>query len=188
MATTTRRDEIVAALAEVFRDYGYEGASMAQFTRATGLGKGSLYHFFPRGKTEMAEAVLTQVDDWFVRNIFVPLESDGDPAAAVKKMFEDVDAYFGSGRRICLVGAFALTHASDAFGQRIARYFDRWTEALTSALRRLQRDEPEVDALLVVAGIQGAIVASAGSGQRETFRMVLQRLEALCFSSWTRLT
>ena len=49
------RDELLPALGEVFRAHGYEGASLTAITAATGLGKGSLYHFFPRGKEQMAE-------------------------------------------------------------------------------------------------------------------------------------
>ena len=47
------RADTLPALAEVFREYGYEGTSLARITKATGLGKGSLYHFFPGGKAEI---------------------------------------------------------------------------------------------------------------------------------------
>src|ERR1700749_1985402 len=52
--------EIVGRLFVVFQDRGYEGASLADLSQATGLGKSSLYHHFPRGKEQMAEAVLEQ--------------------------------------------------------------------------------------------------------------------------------
>jgi len=52
--------EIVGRLFIVFQDKGYEGASLADLSQATGLGKSSLYHHFPRGKEQMAEAVLEQ--------------------------------------------------------------------------------------------------------------------------------
>ena len=50
--------EIIDRLFVVFRDRGYEGSSLADLSQATGLGKSSLYHHFPRGKEQMAEAVL----------------------------------------------------------------------------------------------------------------------------------
>ncbi|TMV66254.1 helix-turn-helix transcriptional regulator, partial [Thioclava sp. BHET1] len=56
------RADVVPLLAEVFRDCGYEGTALSKITAATGLGKGSLYNFFPGGKEEMAEAVLAHVD------------------------------------------------------------------------------------------------------------------------------
>ena len=49
----SKREAAIAALAEVFRERGYEGASLAALSEASGLGKASLYHFFPKGKEEM---------------------------------------------------------------------------------------------------------------------------------------
>ena len=64
-----RRDAI-PALGEVFREHGFSGSSLAEISQHTGLGKGSLYHFFPGGKTEMAEAVLDDITNWFEENVF----------------------------------------------------------------------------------------------------------------------
>ncbi|WP_164094666.1 TetR family transcriptional regulator, partial [Serratia marcescens] len=52
------RAALIPILGEVFREHGYEGASLAVIGARTGLGKGSLYHAFPGGKEEMASAVL----------------------------------------------------------------------------------------------------------------------------------
>ena len=67
------RADLLPQLAEVFRAHGYEGATLTLISEATGLGKGSLYHFFPGGKAQMATEVLTEIDNWFETNIFVPL-------------------------------------------------------------------------------------------------------------------
>ena len=52
---------MIPVVAEVFRAHGYEGATLSVITEATGLGKGSLYHFFPGGKEELAAAVLADL-------------------------------------------------------------------------------------------------------------------------------
>ena len=44
------RNDAIPALGEVFRELGFEGASLSEITNRTGLGKGSLYHFFPARK------------------------------------------------------------------------------------------------------------------------------------------
>ncbi|HKX35432.1 MAG TPA: TetR/AcrR family transcriptional regulator, partial [Rhizorhapis sp.] len=48
--TVKERSDIIPVLGEVFREHGFEGASLAIISARTGLGKGSLYHFFPGGK------------------------------------------------------------------------------------------------------------------------------------------
>src|SRR6185437_15791967 len=105
--TVFEKHDVVPLVAEVFRELGYEGASMSAITERTKLSKGSLYHFFPGGKEEMAAEILAHVDAWFIGEVFGPLEHD-EPRAALDRMWKSVDSYFRSGRRVCLVGAFAL--------------------------------------------------------------------------------
>jgi AcrR family transcriptional regulator len=99
------RADLLPPLAELFREYGFEAASLALIGERTGLGKGSLYHFFPRGKEEMANAVLDEIDGWFEREVFKPLREEADPQRAVAEMLASVDAYFRSGRRRLEYGA-----------------------------------------------------------------------------------
>ena len=62
------RNEVVDRLLAVFQRLGYDGASLAELSHATGLGKSSLYHYFPNGKEEMALAVLRNVHCWIEQN------------------------------------------------------------------------------------------------------------------------
>src|SRR5476649_1575217 len=71
--TIAERDDVVPMLAEVFRLHGFEGASLARICEGTGLGKGSIYHFFPGGKEEMADAVLAEIGAWFRDQVYAPL-------------------------------------------------------------------------------------------------------------------
>lgn len=178
MAKASSRAELLPALGEVFREHGYEGASLAAITARTGLGKGSLYHFFPGGKEEMAAAVLAEIDAWFEREVFAPLRRPNDPAGAVAAMFGAVDSYFRSGRRICLVGAFALGDARDRFADAVRSYFAAWCDALTAALRRTGRKPAAARALAedVVTGIQGALVLARAVEDHAVFARALARL------------
>jgi TetR/AcrR family transcriptional regulator, lmrAB and yxaGH operons repressor len=173
----TERAAAVPALAEAFREHGFEGASIAQLCAAAGLGKGSLYNFFPGGKEEMAAAVLADVDAWFTGHIVQPLTdaTPGDPAA-LSAMFDAVTAYFRSGRRVCLPGTFALGRERDLFAETIAGYFGRWIASLTAALRA-GRSEPaaRLAAVEVIAAIQGGIVLSRALDDPEIFLQVIEQ-------------
>ncbi|MEP7000146.1 MAG: helix-turn-helix domain-containing protein, partial [bacterium] len=46
-APISSKDEVLDRLLDTFRDRGYEGASLAELSAATGLMKSSLYHYFP---------------------------------------------------------------------------------------------------------------------------------------------
>ena len=179
-----RKEEVLPLIAEAFRDLGYEGASLGEITRRTGLGKGSLYNFFPGGKEQMAAEVLASVDLWFVENVFLPLERDA-PAEALARMGRAVDAYFRSGGRVCLVGAFALEETRDRFARAIASYFARWIAALSDCLQRASAPPPAAAAAAeeAVLAIQGALVLARALDDPAVFARSLasqmQRLEAL---------
>jgi AcrR family transcriptional regulator len=174
------RADLLPLLGEVFRAYGYEGATLALITEATGLGKGSLYHFFPGGKQQMAAEVLDEIDRWFEVNVFAPLRDSDDPGRAVAAMIKAVDDYFRSGSRVCLVGVIALGASRDTFAAQVHEYFARWHDALAAVLRRLgfsagvarQRAE---DALLT---IQGALVLARARNDGGIFRRALSDLTA----------
>jgi TetR/AcrR family transcriptional regulator, lmrAB and yxaGH operons repressor len=172
------RDAALPALAEVFRTHGFEGASLAVISERTGLGKGSLYNFFPGGKDEMAAAVLAEIDSWFEANIFAPLRSSADPRASIAETLSAIDVYFRSGRRVCLVGALALSDARDRFAAAVRDYFIAWTEALASALKRSGMPAAEASAVAEesVGIIQGALVLARAIDQPVIFERAMIRL------------
>jgi len=170
-----QRADILPILGEIFREHGYDGAALAEISARTGLGRSSLYHFFPGGKDEMAQAVLAEIDDWFERHVFRPLAGAAEAAQAIDAMFTAVESYFRSGRRVCLVGLLALSDSRDRFGAAIASYFRRWTDALTAALRRAGEAEAEAVAEDIMAAIQGGLVMARALNEPELFCRVIGR-------------
>jgi AcrR family transcriptional regulator len=171
------KSDVVPLIAEVFREFGYEGASLGRITERTGLGKGSLYHFFPGGKEEMAREILAHVDHWFGENVFRPLERN-EPRAAIRGMWAATADYFHSGRRICLVGAFALDETREPFAAEIRLYFSRWIKALRGAMARGGVDAREARLLAeaTVGGIQGALVLARAMNDPKIFTRQLARM------------
>jgi AcrR family transcriptional regulator len=176
--TVFEKSDAITRVAEVFRELGFEGASLFEITERTGLSKGSLYHFFPEGKEGMAAEILGHIDQWFVREMFEPLERD-EPHAAIAQMWKTVDSYFRSGRRVCLLGAFALDETRDRFAKPIKLYFKRWIEALDGALVRAGVDEATARPLAedIVGGIQGALTLARALKEDAVFGCTLARLQ-----------
>jgi TetR/AcrR family transcriptional repressor of lmrAB and yxaGH operons len=171
------KTDVILMVTEVFRELGYEGASMTKITSRTGISKGSLYYFFPGGKEQMVAEILSHIDAWFVGNIFEPLERD-EPHAAIHKMWREVDAYFHSGQRICLVGAFALDETRDRFAATIRNYFKRWIDALHAAMVRAGTVPDSAASLAeeVVGGIQGGLILARALNDEGIFERTHSRL------------
>lgn len=175
--TIYEKSDVIPLVAELFRELGYEGTSLSEITERTGISKGSLYHFFPGGKEEMAAAVLADIDHWFTESVFEPLECD-DPVAAIERMWQSVDSYFHRGRRVCLIGSFALDATRDRFAAAVDDYFRRWLRSLARCLTRagVEASEAKNRAEEVVLGIQGALVLTRALNDKRVFARSLDRL------------
>ena len=174
------RSELVSRLAALFASKGYAGTSLADITAATGLGKGSLYHAFPGGKDEMAEAVLAAAAARIEAEILRPLESAGDPARGVAAMFEAVHAHYEGGRKLCLPAAFALQDAGEQFAEAIRSLFLRWRDTLVGSLVRAGVSEAHARglALETLAVIEGGLVLAQALGESSAFEQSLARQNA----------
>ncbi|WP_337269144.1 TetR/AcrR family transcriptional regulator [Oryzifoliimicrobium ureilyticus] len=172
------RSDVIAPLAEVFREHGFEGASLAIIGKATGLGKGSLYHFFPNGKEEMMQAVLSEIHQWFEDAVYAPLRAGQDANSAINDTLDAVTVYFKSGGRVCLVGALAVSNTRDRFSLAVREYFVQWVEALQSALVRQGRATSEALSLSedAVLSIQGAIILSRALNDPAVFTRAIDQL------------
>jgi hypothetical protein len=93
-------------------------------------------------------------------------------------MFTAVGRYFLSGRKVCLVGVFALGHERDRFAVKVQSYFAEWVDALAVALVRGGRDAATAQSLSedVVGGIQGALVLARAADEPELFMRALERM------------
>ena len=178
------KDKAIAQLLKVFQQYGYEGATLARLSKATGLGKASLYHYFPKGKEEMALSVLNYIDDWFRANIFAPLQSSDEPAQRIRGMSKNVDKFYNCGQQACLLAVLSLGDAKDLFHAQIRQALKAWIDAIAEVLieagieRSLARQRAE-DAVLQ---IQGSLVLVRGLGDTAPFERVLERLPKMLLS------
>ncbi|MET4050444.1 MULTISPECIES: TetR/AcrR family transcriptional regulator [unclassified Rhodococcus (in: high G+C Gram-positive bacteria)] len=175
--TVLERSDAVRALANVFRKRGFESSSLSVIQQETGLGRGSLYHFFPAGKTDMARAVLDQVGEWFEEQVFAPLRTSENATNAVEAMSREVADYFMSRESVCLFAAITLGQEKETFTEAVRSYFTDWVDALAEALQRggLSNQEAADRALDAVAAIQGGLILARAYGDCATFLRIIDR-------------
>jgi TetR/AcrR family transcriptional repressor of lmrAB and yxaGH operons len=172
------RDEVLAVLLETFRRDGYDGASLALLSEATGLGKSSLYHYFPGGKEDMVNQVLDRVDDWMRAELVTPLAGDGPIAARVDRMIATLNGFYANGTKACILGRLCASVNREQFQPRLQRLFGAWIDALT-ALRIEGGDDPASArnrAEDAVIRVQGALVLCDGLGDPAPFRRAMEQL------------
>lgn len=172
------KDEILRVLLDRFRSSGFDGASLAELSTATGLGKSSLYHHFPAGKTDMARQVLGYLERQLRTALFEPLAADLSPQDKLGRMLAAVWTFYEGGRRACLLERLAASIDRQAFHRPLARVFSRWISAVEGLCRevglppRVARERAEA----LVTSIEGALVVAAGLGEPAVFDRTLRRL------------
>jgi TetR/AcrR family transcriptional repressor of lmrAB and yxaGH operons len=75
------RDSLIAASADLFQRQGYAATGLAEILSASGAPRGSLYHYFPDGKEEIAEAALRDIGAAIERRIRAGAAQTPDPRA-----------------------------------------------------------------------------------------------------------
>lgn len=173
-------DELIARLAGVFQDVGYEGASMALLSQASGLQRASLYHRFPSGKQQMAEEVLRAAIDWAVAHVIGPLAGEGDVRKRWATARRGLDLLYDGGRRSCLLHMLMAPRNADG---PFAEAIEAALTALVDAFAQLARDagapraEAARTAQRAVALIQGSLILARGLRNPKPFRDTLAALE-----------
>lgn len=174
----------VPALLQLFRQYGYDGATLSKISEATGLGKASLYHHFPGGKDEMVETLLDYLDHWMDRNILQMLKGSGSASAKLRQMCDRLSQVYEGGGQPCLSAILLLGSARDVFHDRVKTLYRAWIKAIADVLIAAGLDntvamERGEDAVIA---IQGSLVLSQGLNDPAPFQRVIEQLpERLCW-------
>lgn len=157
------REAVVKQLADLFERLGYTGAGMAQISRATGLGRGSLYHLFPDGKAQMMHEVLAAVEAEFHNAVIAPLQGDS-PVAGIAGMFTGLLEFYRDGERRSIWGDLTTDPGGAAFHDQIRDHFVNWRGALTKALLSAGAGRGSAASMSerTISGVEGALTLAAG--------------------------
>ncbi|MUM17637.1 TetR/AcrR family transcriptional regulator [Mycobacterium sp. CBMA271] len=172
------RDRIVAATCELFRRQGMTGTGLKQIAQSAGAPFGSIYHFFPGGKVQLADEairtagamyrdlVLTIFEDAGAADLPVIIRTAFDAAADNLVATDYADA--------CPIATIALEVASTDETLRVAtaEVFADWIDqgAKRIAGSGLPRETCRSLILGFIAALEGAFVLSRALRSIEPLR------------------
>jgi len=172
------KEEVLDRLTAAFRQHGFDGASIARLSEATGLGKASLYHYFKGGKQEMAEAVMAHVGGSFSELVLDPLRRDAAPAQRLNQMILGLNEFYHRGNASCILDLFGIGSAGELFRLQLKGSIDRFRNAIARTLEDAGLDQTIATnrAEDAVVAIQGALVISRATDSRDAFQRVIAEL------------
>ena len=122
---------LVEALLDVFRDRGYEGATLSILSEVTGLKKSSLYHRFPAGKDDMVKAVVLYVSKLLHEEIIAPLLNT---KVSVDKRFNNMImslmGFYSDGRKNCIFNVLNLADTKAEIKELLNNDYNDWLSAI----------------------------------------------------------
>ena len=174
---TVPDDELFDRLAQVFRVAGFEGASLGALAEGAGLQRASLYHRFPDGKVQMAEAVMGRVKQIFERAV-EPMTSDPDVAAGVVESGRRISAIYADGTLPCVLDTLTLSGAPEGVRATAAEITAAWIDGMAVAAERggASPEAARAAAEEAFVRIEGSLVLARLRGDPSAFRRTITEL------------
>jgi len=175
------RQKMIQSAAVLFREHGVQGTSFAVVLAHSGAPRGSIYHHFQGGKSELAEEATRWAGEVMVAGTVAAL-AENDPVRAIDtfrrhwtKILRGSD--FAAG---CPIVAATLEGdreptVRDAAGQA----FSEWEKVLAAALREhgIPTARARSIASLLIAAIEGAIVVARAQRSTRPLEQVSTELQ-----------
>jgi TetR/AcrR family transcriptional repressor of lmrAB and yxaGH operons len=164
------RAELVKTMARLLRDQGYTATGRAQVLAESGVSNGSLYHHFPGGMEELAEAALEASGRGVADALRQALDEAPTTALGLTR-FLDMAAGPVAGEPCpgCPIAPTALESPiiSPRLRATAARCFDQWEDLIATRLRaeRWPEDSVAETASAALALIEGALLLARVSGE-----------------------
>ncbi len=163
-AAPKHRQELVRAAALLFRRQGYAGTGTSQMLAVSGAPRGSLYHYFPQGKLQIAQAAVEHAGELVTATLARLIEQESTPGAALREYGRLLAGWLqNSGYRDgCPITTtlLELAPSSEAVSAAGRRAFTAWTALLEQALLASGAEAAQARRLatLAIAALEGALV------------------------------
>ncbi|HZQ33673.1 MAG TPA: TetR/AcrR family transcriptional regulator [Mycobacterium sp.] len=182
----THRERMVRSAALLIRERGAKATAIADVLKHSGAPRGSAYHYFPDGRTQLLCEAVDYAAEYIATRI-----AKGDSGvdvldtlmAAYKQQLLATDFRAG-----CPIVAVAV-EAGDPDNpdrttpliERAAAVFARWTDLIAERLRADGIAQPRADelAMLMTTSIEGAIVVARAARDVAPLDVVHRQLRSL---------
>lgn len=156
------RDRMLDAAVAGMRSSGLAGAGINQVIAASGAPKGSLYHYFPGGKLQLAREALERFGELRQQELQTVLAGDAPADQKIKRFFARAakaltQEKFQYG---CAVAGVALDLDQEAaeLGPVCNTLMESWAQTIADALDPLPAARRRVLGRFTVTAFQGALV------------------------------
>lgn len=185
MGQSDTRARIQDAATVLFRRHGYSATGLKRIAAEADAPFGSIYHFFPGGKQQLAEDMIRTSGAAYGRMVLALLDSVSDPVESVVHAFEAAadDLEAADYADACPIGTVALEVASSNEVLRIAtaEVFEEWVGAATRWFGHWVAEPKTAQSLAysMVMVLEGAFMLSRAARDPEPLRVAGRSMATL---------
>lgn len=185
MGRSDTRARIQGAAAVLFRRHGYSATGLKRIAAEADAPFGSIYHFFPGGKQQLAEDMIRTSGTEYGRMVLALLDSVADPVESLVHAFEAAadDLAAADYADACPIGAVALEVASSNEVLRVAtaEVFEEWVGMATRWFGRWVAEPRTAQSLsyAMVMMLEGAFMLSRAARDPEPLRVAGRSMATL---------
>jgi TetR/AcrR family transcriptional regulator, lmrAB and yxaGH operons repressor len=182
---TVAREQILKTTCELLEKQGYHGTGLNEIVQQSGAPKGSLYHYFPEGKQQIAAEAVLQSGQLTADRIRMGLMESGSAAKAVYdfilKIADQVElSGFAAGGPLTAVAMETATKSErinlacrEAYTMLHSAFKNKLIESGYSKLKA------EELATFITASVEGGIILSRTYHTADPLRVVAKQLKTL---------
>ncbi|MCY8519389.1 TetR/AcrR family transcriptional regulator [Bacillus atrophaeus] len=179
------REKILHTASRLFQLQGYHATGLNQIVKESGAPKGSLYHFFPNGKEELAIEAVTYTGKCIEDIIRHSMDKITDPVEAIQLFIKETASQFDSKESIqgIPVGLLASETAliSEPLRTVCMKVFKSWEAVFAGKLMQNGFDEEEASKLgmLINSMIEGGIMLSLTNKNKAPLLLIAEQIPVL---------
>jgi AcrR family transcriptional regulator len=168
------RSRLIAAAEELLRETGMAGSGIKDVVARSGAPIGSVYHFFPGGKTQLVMEAL-EIHGERSRHVLERFfDGKRSAAEAVRMLFDTAAEGFerAGANRGCAIGAVALdlTEGDTAIRDVCRTTFDGWIQLIAPHLPFATQKTRRTFAHLIISALEGAFIIGKSKRSGDPFR------------------
>ncbi|MFF3431772.1 TetR/AcrR family transcriptional regulator [Streptomyces sp. NPDC002602] len=185
MGESNTRARIQRAATVLFRRHGYSATGLKRIAMEADAPFGSIYHFFPGGKQQLAEDMIRTSGTEYGRMVLALLDSVPDPMESLVRAFEAAadDLAAADYADACPIGTVALEVANSNEVLRIAtaEVFEEWVGTATQWFGRWVTEPRTAQSLAysMIMMLEGAFMLSRAARDPEPLRVAGRSMAAL---------
>jgi len=179
---STPRESIIETTCVLLESQGFHATGISQIVKQSGAPKGSLYHYFPAGKDEIAATAIERAGRSVAERITAGLSASDDPAEAVSRFValiaDQVEASgYSTGGPLTTVAMETAT-TNQRLNQACRAAYSRLQAAFQAKLAQSGFSEVQARQLatFITASIEGGIILCRTYHTGDPLRLVAEQL------------